>query len=534
MPTNCSERTFRTLRVGGLQIHERDRRIVDGKTSTILTDLSWRFLTSLINASPDPANIATLCDQVWKTPHVSPEAIAQRASQLRQALGDDPKSPRYIRTIRGGGYQLIPAVEILSAAPPEVVADKPRRALIAGMVGISLTLIAGTWVWRQVDQPNSVIPSASPQVTELVRRADEYRLRGSLEDTQISIEIYQQVLEQDPDQLQALIGLSLSLAHKPSKYDLDLKFAEQAASMADRALVLDPTSSRAWAARGLADDARGWISSALRYYERALELNPDYPGLISSIAYLYQVRGQLHKSLRMEARALSLAPPTYFADYQIATTLQLAGLQGPAEAWLGRATQLRPDNVFLLANRARRLMLQNRLAEALVVLESAQATRVFHHFLRGLTLRSLGHPEQAKTAFRQGWTQADKQGQRCLYCVAMLASDGDSDAETTAQRWLPSVERPIDEKQHWPEVFVELAMLAAALGDRPLALRYLDEARSLGFTDYSWLQQLPALEDVLSSASGQRLLSEMLRHQREQNRLISNDPELNELLKESD
>jgi two-component system OmpR family response regulator len=31
-------------------------------------------------------------------------------SRLREKLGDDPKQPRFIRTVRNGGYQFVGAV----------------------------------------------------------------------------------------------------------------------------------------------------------------------------------------------------------------------------------------------------------------------------------------------------------------------------------------------------------------------------------------------------------------------------------------
>ncbi|MCB1237073.1 MAG: winged helix-turn-helix domain-containing protein, partial [Verrucomicrobiae bacterium] len=35
-------------------------------------------------------------------------AIDMHISSLRRKLGDDAKNPRFIRTVRGYGYQLIP------------------------------------------------------------------------------------------------------------------------------------------------------------------------------------------------------------------------------------------------------------------------------------------------------------------------------------------------------------------------------------------------------------------------------------------
>lgn len=45
--------------------------------------------------------------------------------KLRQALDDDPKTPRLIETVRGYGYRLLVTVEMFTAPTPKVV---PRRS----------------------------------------------------------------------------------------------------------------------------------------------------------------------------------------------------------------------------------------------------------------------------------------------------------------------------------------------------------------------------------------------------------------------
>src|SRR5262245_3303816 len=44
---------------------------------------------------------------VWKNLIVSPNSLYQSLAQLRKALGDDTKRPRYIQTIARRGYRLI-------------------------------------------------------------------------------------------------------------------------------------------------------------------------------------------------------------------------------------------------------------------------------------------------------------------------------------------------------------------------------------------------------------------------------------------
>ena len=51
-----------------------------------------------------------LLDAVWGETIVGEEALTRAISELRRALGDDPREPRYVETIRKGGYRLAAAV----------------------------------------------------------------------------------------------------------------------------------------------------------------------------------------------------------------------------------------------------------------------------------------------------------------------------------------------------------------------------------------------------------------------------------------
>jgi len=53
-------------------------------------------------------------------------SIDVHVSSLRKKLGDDPKSPRYIETIRGIGYRMLPSFAKASEATP-VIANAPAE-----------------------------------------------------------------------------------------------------------------------------------------------------------------------------------------------------------------------------------------------------------------------------------------------------------------------------------------------------------------------------------------------------------------------
>jgi DNA-binding winged helix-turn-helix (wHTH) protein len=84
-----------------------------------LPKLSFDLLRALIEIAPAVAITDALLDRVWPGLVVNPETVAARVKLLRDAIGDDPKQPRYILAVRARGYRLIPPVERLPDFQPE-------------------------------------------------------------------------------------------------------------------------------------------------------------------------------------------------------------------------------------------------------------------------------------------------------------------------------------------------------------------------------------------------------------------------------
>ena len=89
------------------------RLLRDGQAITLtpkLVDLLLYFVSR-------PSVLITkdeLLSAIWPDVTVTENALTQAISDLRQALGDDPSSPRYIQTVARRGYRFIAEVEALA------------------------------------------------------------------------------------------------------------------------------------------------------------------------------------------------------------------------------------------------------------------------------------------------------------------------------------------------------------------------------------------------------------------------------------
>jgi TolB-like protein len=91
-----------------------------------------------------------LLDTVWAPAVVNPETVGQRVKLLRQALGDDPRAPRYVVGVRGRGYRM--DVSVTRTEPDSEISADPlplppsrglRRLFALGIAGfVALLTIA--------------------------------------------------------------------------------------------------------------------------------------------------------------------------------------------------------------------------------------------------------------------------------------------------------------------------------------------------------------------------------------------------------
>ena len=88
---------------------ERDGVLLD------VGGLSFRLLEFLLEQGQRVVGFDELIERVWAPAVVNEETVTQRVRLLRQSLGDDGRNPRYLRSVRGRGYQL--------CVPPQRIDD---------------------------------------------------------------------------------------------------------------------------------------------------------------------------------------------------------------------------------------------------------------------------------------------------------------------------------------------------------------------------------------------------------------------------
>ncbi|NVN10100.1 ATP-binding protein [Nguyenibacter vanlangensis] len=95
-----------------------------------LTPKAFALLTYLVTHAGRLIEQDELLDAIWPGAIVEPQAVKKHIGLLRRALGDDPKSPRYIETVNKRGYRFIASIANGTATSSEVLASREGQYLV--------------------------------------------------------------------------------------------------------------------------------------------------------------------------------------------------------------------------------------------------------------------------------------------------------------------------------------------------------------------------------------------------------------------
>src|SRR6185295_4228573 len=68
---------------------------------------TWAVLLHLVERPGQLVTKDELLDSVWGDVAVTPDTLTKSIGELRVALGDDPKTPRFIETVHRRGFRFI-------------------------------------------------------------------------------------------------------------------------------------------------------------------------------------------------------------------------------------------------------------------------------------------------------------------------------------------------------------------------------------------------------------------------------------------
>lgn len=125
-PPNLSWRARTTLRIGDFVVDPVSHEISGDDQTTRLRPILMDVLLRLAAEPGAAVSRETLLNDVWPRRMVNDEVLSRAVAELRTALSDDPKAPRYIETLPKVGYRLIAPVQSAAQTPAPAPAPEPQ------------------------------------------------------------------------------------------------------------------------------------------------------------------------------------------------------------------------------------------------------------------------------------------------------------------------------------------------------------------------------------------------------------------------
>jgi DNA-binding winged helix-turn-helix (wHTH) protein len=154
------------------------RQLLRAGSPVHLTLKAYELLLALLEQRPRALSKRELRAQLWPDTHVLEANLPNVVSEAREALGDDARQPRFIRTVHGFGYAFCgEAVEEAAGAPAESPPGTPpgtaRYVYRLAWEGGLVALAEGEYLLGR--HPHSVVPTDRDTVS---RRHARLRITG--------------------------------------------------------------------------------------------------------------------------------------------------------------------------------------------------------------------------------------------------------------------------------------------------------------------------------------------------------------------
>ena len=109
--------------LGEWQVDPSRRELRREQEVRVLEPKSMAVLTALVEADGEVLSWQALIDAAWAGRVISDDAVHRQVSKLRQALGDEPRQPRYIQTLPKTGFRLLHRRQALPPVTTPVAAE---------------------------------------------------------------------------------------------------------------------------------------------------------------------------------------------------------------------------------------------------------------------------------------------------------------------------------------------------------------------------------------------------------------------------
>lgn len=383
-----------SFRFGPFLVDRHGYRVTRDGEIVPLTPKLLDLLLHLIDRAGDLVTKEALLDALWPGANVTDNALAQAVSELRDALGEEPKSPQFIKTVARRGYRFIARVERVDVQPSAGASPgSSPGARDTSSLEAYRAVMEGSLKLESLDVRE--LPRAIADFERAVKIDPRYALAfAGLASAELAL--YETTRSDNQPRADLLTS---AVGHARHAVDLDQSLAEahatlalvlvstadtvEASSAARRAVSIEPSNWRHLFRLGHAT----WGDERLRAGASMLAIFPDFAFTHFQMAMVHVARGHLRDAETVLRQGAAVQ------DRQIGR-----GGRFPALGlhWLLGLVRLRLDDVdeaLVEFDREASLAEPHRLY--------GREYGMYAHQGRGAALLSGNRPDEARLAFQR-------------------------------------------------------------------------------------------------------------------------------------
>lgn len=524
-------------------------RLWSGSREIRLTPKASAVLKMLVTRSGQPVAKEELFASVWRDTAVSDDALTSCIQELRKALEDDARQPRFIETRHRRGYQFVAslsgraAVRAASTSDLSAIAVLPfvdmspsrdQDYLCEGLAEELISALTHVNGLRVVSRTASFqFRSAGADVQEIGRQLGiDALLEGSVRKADDRLRVTVQLIE-----------VATGYHRWSQRFDrtLDDVFAvqEEIADSVARSLrggmlslrekqgLARPQTGAAayeYYLRGrqhLSRMTRTHLEQSREMFERAIELDagygPPFAGLATAHATMYEWYGareeDLMKAEHASQRALELAPALAEAHVARGCVLSLSRRYDKAAQAFENAVGLNPNLFEAYYYFARSRFADGDIERSAELFRKAGEVRQEDFqspLLLAQSLRMLGRE-------KEGWEASVEGVRRVEHALTLNPTDSRAlslgsvhlfEIGQTA-RALEWSERSLELYPDDVSTLVNAACLRAKAGQKEASLELLERVFARGFGKRDWVEHDPDYDSLRDDPRFQRLFSKL-------------------------
>jgi DNA-binding winged helix-turn-helix (wHTH) protein len=121
-----------SFKFGEFEVDVRTRELMRRGTLIHLTPKAYELLALLLERQPEAVSKALIHERVWSGAFISDTTMATVVYELRQALGESAREPRFLHTRHGFGFQFVSTPAPAAGPHHKLIADHAAFELTAG------------------------------------------------------------------------------------------------------------------------------------------------------------------------------------------------------------------------------------------------------------------------------------------------------------------------------------------------------------------------------------------------------------------